>query len=295
MLNNLVSKNLILGDINIQKIYGKTEKVVLFVNARDEKHIREWAAHHLLLGFDKIIIYDHKSVTPLKETFTKFDKRVLVIDTSFIENPIKQILMNYSVSVAKSLKADWMIYLDADEFLIFNNKNMNIKEFLDYYKHSHSLSINWLMFGSNHLVNDPDGLILENYTKSEFILNQHVKTFVRPNEVLKSNNPHFYHIKKKNHMYDIFNRTMHEPYAKNNINLNFNQIPLYIAHYVTQCEESFIKRKCRPTDDTGTMKNTIENNLKNMHNQHNSYNNFHPKNAYANKVKKFLEKYNYIY
>ena len=88
---------------------------------------------------------------------------------------------------------------------------------------------------------------------------------------------------------------MQEPYAKNKINLNFNQIPLYIAHYVTQCEESFIKRKCRPTDDTGTMKNTIENNLKNIHNQHNDYDNFYPKNTYSDNVKKFLEKYNYTY
>jgi hypothetical protein len=295
MLNNIVSRNLILGDINIQKKYGKTEKVVLFVNARDETHIREWVAHHLLLGFDKIIIYDHKSIIPLKNIFYNFDKRVKIIDVSFIENPIKITLMNFSVSIAKSLKADWMIYLDADEFLIFNNKNMNIKLFLDNYKHAHSLSVNWLMFGSNNLIKEPDGLILENYTKSDFLLNPHVKTFVRPDEVLKSDNPHFYHVKRNLRMYDLFHRKMQQPYLKNKLDLNFNQIPLYIAHYVTQCEESFIKRKCRPTDDTGTMKNTIENNLKNIHTQHNNYDNFHPKNAYADSVKKFLAKYDYTY
>jgi hypothetical protein len=37
--------------------YGLTKKVALFTNARDESHIKEWAAHHLLIGFDYIIIF----------------------------------------------------------------------------------------------------------------------------------------------------------------------------------------------------------------------------------------------
>ena len=32
------------------------KRVVLFTNARDEKNIKEWAAHHLLLGFSLIYI-----------------------------------------------------------------------------------------------------------------------------------------------------------------------------------------------------------------------------------------------
>jgi hypothetical protein len=93
-------------------------------------------------------------------------------------------------------------------------------------------------------------------------------------------------------MYDIFCRRIKQPYAKNSINLNFNQITAYLANYVTQCEESFIRRKCRPTDDTGGIKNTIDNNLKDLHNLHNNYNNYHPKNTYVEKIKSFLEKYN---
>ena len=53
--------------------YGPTKSVVLFTNARDEKNIKEWASHHLLIGFDKIIIFDHKSITPLKDVFLNFD------------------------------------------------------------------------------------------------------------------------------------------------------------------------------------------------------------------------------
>ena len=42
--------------------------VYVFTNARDEPNIAEWVAHHLLLGFDKIIIFDHLSVIPISTT-----------------------------------------------------------------------------------------------------------------------------------------------------------------------------------------------------------------------------------
>ena len=293
MLNT--HKNLILGDINLEKKYGVTHKVVLFANVRDEKHIREWATHHLLLGFDKIVIFDHKSTIPLEKVFIGFDKRIQIVNVSLLENPIKIALMNLSVSIAKGLKADWMIYLDADEFLILNDKNMNVKQLLETYNRAHSLGINWLMFGSNNLEKDPDGLILENYTKAEFILNEHVKSFVRPNEVLRANNPHFFNIKNKLRMFGINKKRIMEPYAKNKIKCGFNGVSAYIAHYVTQSEESYHKRKCRPTDDTGTMRHAANYNVSQIHKNYNNFDNFYPKNTYAERVKTFLLNRNYTY
>ena len=40
-------------------------QTILFTNARDEPNISEWVAHHLLLGFDKIIVFDHLSTVPI--------------------------------------------------------------------------------------------------------------------------------------------------------------------------------------------------------------------------------------
>lgn len=293
MLN--VNKNLILGNINIEKKYGAANKFVLFANVKDEKHIREWAIHHLLLGFDKIVIFDHKSAIPLEQVFIGFDGRIKIVNVSLLENPIKLSLMNLSVSMAKSLKADWMLYLDADEFLILNDKNMKVKQLLEIYNHAHSLGINWLMFGSNNLIEDPNGLILENYTKSEFVLNEHVKSFVRPNEVLRATNPHFFNIKNKSRMFGVNKKRIYEPYAKNKLNCGFNKVLAYIAHYVTQSEESYRNRKCRPTDDTGNMRHVANYNVTQIHKNHNKYDNFYPKNVYAKRVHDFLLERNYTY
>lgn len=276
------------NDINIV-----CKKVCLFVNARDEKHIREWAAHHLLIGFDKIVIFDHKSKIPLKKVFENFDTRVKIISISYLEKSIKMVLMNKAAKIANLLKMDWMIYLDADEFIILNKYN-NIKQFLSVNNHADSLGINWLFFGSNHLKKDPNGLILENYTRSDLFLNDHLKSFVRPSKIISCRNPHFYYMKDSTRYFGINNVNIKSLYHCNIYNIEYYKSPIYIAHYVNQSEETFTKRKLNlPRDDTGEHRQL--NNIIEIHDQFNSTENNCPKNKYAENVKLFLKKYNHSF
>jgi hypothetical protein len=265
------------------------KNVCLFTNARDEKHIREWAAHHLLIGFDKIIIFDHKSKTPLTKVFENFDKRVKIINVSYLDTSIKINLMNKASEIANILKMDWMIYLDADEFIILN-KFKGIKQLLSVYNHADSLGVNWLLFGSNHLKTDPDGLILENYTKSELCLNDHLKSFVRPSKIIRPGNPHFYFIKDTNRYFGVNNKNITTLHHSNDYHVEYHKAPIYIAHYVNQSEETFTKRKLvLPRDDNGEHRQL--NHIEEIHNQYNSNENNDPKNKYAEKVKQFLKQY----
>jgi hypothetical protein len=269
------------------------KNVCLFTNARDEKHIREWAAHHLLIGFDKIIIFDHKSQIPLTKVFEKFDKRVKIINVSYLDNSIKITLMEKASEIANSLKMDWMIYLDADEFIILNHF-IGVKHLLSLYNHADSLGVNWLLFGSNHLTKDPDGLILENYTKSELFLNDHLKTFVRPSKVIKPINPHFYCMKDITRYFGINNVNITTLHHRNVFDIEYYKAPIYIAHYVNQSEETFTKRKLNlPRDDNG--QNRQFNDIVEIHNQFNSTENNQPKKKYAESVKKFLKQYGHDY
>lgn len=270
------------------KIYGDAKKVALFTNARNEPHIKEWAAHHLLIGFDLIVIFDHKSDTPISSIFVNFDKRVKVISAN-IEGPVKMPLMNNAVSIAKSQSIDWMIYLDADEFLNLHKKFIGVKHFLNTYKYAYSIGVNWLMFGSNYLEKEPESLMIENYTRSELLLNKHVKSFVRPQEVLNSDNPHFYHIRNKQKMIGLNNKILIQEPCFNNFAIPFYKSPAYIAHYVNQSEETFTKRKClTPADDTGTFRSYNVNKIKEIHNQYNDEVNLQPKIKYAENIKNFL-------
>jgi hypothetical protein len=274
------------------KNYGECKKVILFTNARNEKNMKEWAAHHLLLGFSAICIFDHKSNPPIAPTFGYFDKRVKVIRIEF-ENPVKLRLMNTAVTIAKQNGFDWMMYLDADEFLILNSF-VGVKKMLSAYKHAHSLSINWLMFGTNNHVTEPDGLILENYTKSTLKLDSHVKTFVRPKEVVNATNPHWFNIKNSSRMLSITNKIMQKSpdgfgYALNPCQADYHKLHAYIAHYVYQSEATYLKRKVLLAADDGTGMREKD---PNIHTRFNDVENNTPKNKYAAKVKAFLKMFN---
>lgn len=271
-----------------ERIYGPTKKVMLFCNARNEKNIKEWAAHHLLIGFDYIVIFDHFSHYPLKYVFRNFDKRVKIIPC-FQPNPVKIPLMNAAISIAKRIKVDWFIYLDADEFIILN-KFEGIKKMLNNYSFAHSVSLNWVLFGTNNFIKDPPGLVIENYTKSQNNLDQHVKTFVRPHEIKYSVNPHYYNMKNTMKMYNIDKKRMDPDigYAFYKNPILFENSDAFIAHYIYQSEETYINRKISlPQDDTGTKREKDPN----IHHHYNDVINEIPKQKYASNIKKFLEQY----
>jgi len=271
------------------KINRQAKKVGLFCNARDEKNIKEWAAHHLLIGFDVIIIFDHKSLIPLTNVFSNFDKRVIIIKTELPDGNIKTGLMNNAIHISKRMDMDWFIYLDADEFLILNNKFRGVKHFLNTYSQADSLGINWVVFGTNHLIAEPSGLILENYTKSCKNLDQHVKSFVRTNEAVNSHNPHYYKIRNPNKMLGLTFNIMRPPQCFNQLltNMPYYISPAYIAHYIYQSEETYIKRKINIIADNGTKRANLG---KEIHNHYNDITNLQPQ-KYIKQIKEFLDFY----
>ena len=269
-----------------EKANRYANNVGVFCNARDEKNIKEWAAHYLLIGFDNVIIFDHKSTKPLIEVFKNFDKRVKIIRTE-LEDTIKLKLMNTATALAKKMNLDWFIYLDADEFIVFNKFFKGVKHFLNSYSYADSVAVNWLMFGSNNLVEEPEGLILENYTKSCKMLDQHVKSFVRPNKIVNCINPHYYEMINPSKMLGINFKVMQPPYCFNKIIVPYYQTPAYIAHYVFQSEETYKKRKINLKGDDGTVRSDIG---KDIHNHYNDIVNLQPR-KYINQIKQFLNYY----
>lgn len=280
-------KDLINGKKPIEKYistgYRRCNKAILFTNARDEKNTKEWAAHHLLLGFHSIVIFDHKSEPPLGPQFLTFDKRVKIIRVD-ICNPVKIPLMKMAVKIASANNFDWMYYLDADEFLVLNAFT-NVQSMLNCFHYADSLSINWLMFGTNYHNNEPNGLIIENYTRCEEKLNPHVKTFVRPSKVVNIINPHYYEINNPLRSFTILNKKMPKNCPFNPCLLDYNKMPAYIAHYIYQSEETYLKRKINRDADDGTGKRGRN---VNIHEEYNNVENLIIKDKYSDKINNFL-------
>lgn len=260
---------------------------ILFTNARDEPNISEWVAHHLLLGFDKIIVFDHLSKLPISSLIkTDFNGKLSIIRVQGSGN-IKIDLMNRALDIATKENYSWMLYLDADEFLNLNRTN-NIKSLLSFFKEADSVGVNWLMFGTSGHVEQPKGLLTENFIRSELRLNMHVKTFVRPSAAVRANNPHFFVMVNPSRCYSGNGTKMHMgPF--NNQPLPFVKSIAYIAHYYTQSESEHLRRKNRMLDDGSTNKAACH---PEVHKMYNHIVNNQLQNKYSKKTKKFLQEYN---
>ena len=261
--------------------------VILFTNARDEPNIAEWVAHHLLLGFDKVIVFDHLSTIPIASHIrTNFNGRLEIIRVGGTGN-VKFELMEKAINIASNANYSWMLYLDADEFLNLN-KFTNIKQFLEIFKEADAIGINWLMFGTSGHNTQPKGLITENFIRSELRLNHHVKSFVRPSVAVKVVNPHYYVIVNSRRYYSG-NGTRMPMGPFNKQPLPFIKTPLYIAHYYTQSEQEHLRRKSRVMDD-GTPNKASG--FPEIHKMYNDIVNNQLQHKYSQQTKQFLKEHN---
>ena len=279
-------KNNLLPTISDKFRRTDTNLIYLFTNARDEPNIAEWIAHHLLLGFDKIVVFDHLSSEPIiSKLGTNFDNKVNIMRVQGSGN-VKLQFMKDAVNIANNNNVSWMLYLDSDEFLLMN-KYDNIKNYLRLFTQADSIGINWLMFGSSGHTNQPKGLLTENFIRSDIRLNQHVKSFVRPCIVKDVVNPHYYVITNPNRCY-TGNQTRMKMGPFNPQPLPFINSLSYIAHYYVQSEEEHKRRKGRVLDDGTPNKLGLEDNI---HKIHNKVTNNQLQNKYSQRIKEFLKKY----
>ncbi len=163
--------------------------------AKDEDLlIKEWLCYHHLLGVEHFYIYDNMSKVPIRELLGDFvsDSQVTVRRVHG-EAMQKSVYQNALHDFGP--ECHWLGFIDVDEFvcpLHDDDLRITLSEYEDY----GGLGIAWDMFSSNGHENRPDGLIIENYTRSFTIQamakDEHIKSFVQPAKVLDNFNPHVF-------------------------------------------------------------------------------------------------------
>ena len=249
-------------------------EIILFTNARDED-LKEWCQHHLSLGFDRIYIFDHLSKDPLQKVLHNFDPRVQTMSIT-IKHSIKMTAIDYALNICKSIGAKWMLYLDADEFLVLN-QNDTIQEYIASYPPDASLiSMNWLMFGTSNLIKQPESII-ENFIYSDKNLHHLVKSLVKVNDVASPYTPHTYRLKNGNYYNN--KKNMYAIHCELSVSQNFKETDAFIAHYFYQSEEIYLKRRSRQSDLGYSYSN-----LQDIHTKSNDILNTHVRDHYSKKI-----------
>jgi hypothetical protein len=101
-----------------------------------------------------------------------------------------------------------------------------------------------------------------------------------------SDNPHYYKIRNQNKMLGLTLHTMTSPQCFNKLltNMPYYLSPAYIAHYMYQSEETYIKRKINLIADDGIQRTNLG---KEIHKHHNDITNLQPQ-KYIKQIKEFL-------
>lgn len=141
--------------------------VTLVAIARNEgAYLVEWLAHHLAIGFDRIVVYDNESTDDTRTLFKALAPRDLRLRRIPWPSPLDdsaQVLAYHHALT--NLVTPWVMYLDLDEFLVpFGYPNMAglIGALPDDVA---SLHVNWRGFGSSGHEGPGYGLITRAFTR----------------------------------------------------------------------------------------------------------------------------------
>lgn len=121
-------------------------------------YLKEWIEYHLLIGVEKIYLYNNFSSDNYKEIISKYvdSGKVELIDWPV---PAGQISAYEDCYNRIKDKTDWICFLDIDEY-ICPISHLNIKDWLVKYEDTPSVIVYWKMFGTSGMMQRSDDTLL---------------------------------------------------------------------------------------------------------------------------------------
>jgi hypothetical protein len=205
----------------------------------DNDYLDEWVTYHLSIGFEHIVMYDHKSITPVQNIW---GSNVTVIrverDSLFIPT-----YLNYET--LKSHPSYWMAMLDVDEFLVLK-RHKDVREILPEYEEFGAVAIPWVMFGSSKHLIKPAGRVIDNYLwRSPVRTEQWIKSIINTQYCTNIVDPH-----RGEYSRPAVGETK-RPLLSPATTISDNKI-FQLNHYFTRSFEEWMKKVERGTGNPNT-------------------------------------------
>lgn len=240
---------------------------VIFTMNKCEENINEWIVHHLLIGFERIYIYDDNSIIPIKDTISElpddFKNKVTIyrLDNEYEVNKnntnadiseliyydkdlydkyknFKQLYFyNYFLKYHKNI-CNWGLFCDIDEYVFIKDYDtiQDLFIFLDSKNITNNYDIiylRWIMYGTSFYVDNPPGLIIDNFRCHEN------KYYGCGKSILKMKNIEYVDcvhkiLKTNDNTYDVY---------LENDNKELYNLPIHLNHYFTKSCKSYLKKK----------------------------------------------------
>lgn len=148
--------------------------------------IVEWLAFHMLVGFERFYLYAHKTRDGMTDTLLRLARHYPIQVHALEDDDRPQLRAYQHAHNSYGAEVDWMAYLDGDEFL-YAPGQATVQDALAQFEDQPLSAVGayWMHHGSNGHLDDPGGLLLEQYPRhahADFLPNRHVKSIVRGSE-----------------------------------------------------------------------------------------------------------------
>lgn len=146
----------------------------------------EWVAYHRLIGFDKVFVCTNNCTDGTDLILDRLDEMGVV---HHICNDELNGLAPQPAGVARVLShhliadVDWLLHIDADEFLNISLGDGQVSELLALAQGFDAMGLTWRLFGDSHMTEWSGGLIIEQQVLAEAKqtpFSAMHKTFFRP-------------------------------------------------------------------------------------------------------------------
>lgn len=225
---------------------------IALVVREEQLYIAEFVEFHLLQGVDHFYIIEHE-----RDSDELYNVLKSYIEEGFVtylqcKGERQQVLRFQMILDEYGHQNEWIAFIDADEFLFPAQKDISIRDVLLHLpKDCGAYAVHWTMFGSNGHKHKTPGLVIERFTKRAKEINRHVKSIVRPDQILcVGKNPHCFYVREGSKVLCGVNtvKSLPKEYA-----IMDEKIPEYlrINHYHTKSELEYRKRKLLPDANSG--------------------------------------------
>jgi hypothetical protein len=216
---------------------------VMFSRCLNEKRfIREWIAHHLILGIDHFYIYDNGSSDGTLDELAPLVEAGILTLISWPQRPASPSCDRHFFQTFGH-DAAWVARFDIDEFLVLED-GLSLRELLRINARYPAIAIPCRRFGSSYHRTIPNGLVREHFVRAEAHLDGHVKVIANPKEARRYRNPHNLYYRRAR-----LARTADGMRAYGSFARVSARSPAVINHYVFRSSEDFASKATRGSGD----------------------------------------------
>ncbi|WP_121808011.1 glycosyltransferase family 92 protein [Mucilaginibacter kameinonensis] len=236
--------------MRVLKYFSKPKqnyKLAICAIIRDENaYLEEWIKYHLLIGVEHFFMYDNESKVPVKTTL-----KALGLAQYATVRKIRgeaQQMNAYNDCVKRyGESAQWIAFIDIDEYIVPKIYPYNLPDFLEDYKDYGGININWAVFGSSGHKKRTNKPQLESFilrSETNFYKNRHTKCIIQPKFADSCHNPHYFNY--KNNKFAVNENFKPVVDAFSDVSVD----KILINHYYCRSEEEYLEKITRGAGDS---------------------------------------------